>query len=130
MEDLAQQIPISLTGQVGEGGKEGSSDPQHAPLTASEFTFHTASRVTGEPLRMKFAVGFKAMPDRNLGSAVCVSELQPARWTDHCSVFVRPEKTERGPQRLGCFCLATVVKCFPVKESELSLCYGDHVARE
>lgn len=47
MEDLAQQIPISLTGQVGDGGGgEGSSDPQHAPLTALKFTFHAASSAT------------------------------------------------------------------------------------
>ena len=52
MEDQAQQIPISLTEQVGDGGREGaegSTAPQHAPLTASKFTFHTASRATGEP---------------------------------------------------------------------------------
>lgn len=68
MEDLAQQIPISLTGQVGDGGwegSEGSSDPQHAPLTALKFTFHTASCAAGEPpsviLRTELAVRVKAI---------------------------------------------------------------------
>lgn len=63
------------------GGGGGSLDPQQAPLTALNFTFHTASCVTGEPsgviLRTRFVVWFKAKPDRNLGSAA-VSELQPA----------------------------------------------------